>query len=132
MNALEIAQKYYAAFNRQDWQGMLELVHPDIQHEPNEGEARHGKAAFTEFLKMMDTSYEEVLSEMVFFTEPSGKRISVEFVVNGIYKKGDDGFPEARGQRYVLPAAAFLEVTDGKISRVTTYYNLTNWISLVS
>ncbi|PWJ59680.1 steroid delta-isomerase-like uncharacterized protein [Dyadobacter jejuensis] len=132
MSALEIAQKYYSAFNNQDWQAMLELVHPDIQHEPNEGDTRHGKAAFTEFLKMMDTSYEEKLSEMVFFTEPSGQRISVEFVVDGIYKKGDEGFPEAKGQRYVLPAAAFLEITDGLISRVTTYYNLNRWVGLVS
>jgi steroid delta-isomerase-like uncharacterized protein len=53
-------------------------------------------------------------------------------VVNGIYKKGEEGLPEAHGQTYVLPAGAFLEVKDGKITRVTTYYNLTLWIELVS
>jgi steroid delta-isomerase-like uncharacterized protein len=56
----------------------------------------------------------------------------VEFTVNGIYKKGEEGLPAAHGQSYVLPAAAFLEVKDGKIARVTTYYNLPLWISLVS
>ncbi|WP_149241980.1 nuclear transport factor 2 family protein [Dyadobacter sp. 32] len=132
MNALETAKQYYSAFNNKNWQEMLDLVHTEILHEPNQGDPRMGKEKFTEFLQMMDQSYEETLSDMVFFTEPSGTRISVEFVVNGIYKKGEEGMPEAHGQRYVLPAAAFLEVKEGKISRVTTFYNLPHWISLVS
>ncbi len=132
MNALETAKQYYSAFNNKNWQEMLDLVHTEILHEPNQGDPRMGKEKFTEFLQMMDQSYEETLTDMVFFTEPSGTRISVEFVVNGIYKKGEEGMPEAHGQRYVLPAAAFLEVKEGKISRVTTFYNLPHWISLVS
>ena len=69
---------------------------------------------------------------MVFFSEPEDNRVAVEFTVNGIYKKGEEGLPPAHGQKYVLPAAAFLEFRDGKITRVTTYYNLTLWIELVS
>jgi len=132
MNSLEIVQQYYSSFNNKDWRGMLALLHADVRHEPNQGDPRIGIEKFTAFLQMMDESYEETLTDMVFFTEPSGTRISVEFVVNGKYKKGEEGLPEAYGQSYVLPAAAFLEVTDGKISRVTTYYNLPLWIELVS
>ena len=111
---------------------MLALVASDIRHEPNQGDVRVGLEKFTEFLGMMDSSYEETLTDMVFFTEPSGQRVAVEFTVNGIYKQGDAGLPEAHGQTYVLPAAAFVEVSDGKIARVTTFYNLRLWISLVS
>jgi steroid delta-isomerase-like uncharacterized protein len=132
MTSLDIVQKYYAAFNDKNWAGMLALVAPEIRHEPNQGDVRIGLEKFTEFLGMMDTAYEETLSNMVFFTEPSGKRIAVEFTVNGIYKQGEEGFPEAHGQPYELPAAAFVEVADEKITRVTTYYNLPLWISLVS
>ena len=132
MTSLEIVQNYYAAFNAKNWAGMLALVAPNIRHEPNQGEARVGLEKFTEFLGMMDTSYEETLTDMVFFTEPSGQRIAVEFTVNGIYKQGEEGMPEAHGQSYTLPAAAFVEVSDEKISRVTTFYNLPLWISLVS
>jgi len=132
MAALDIVKQYYNAFNEKNFDGMLALLHPEVRHEPNEGEVRVGLEKFTEFMKMMDDSYEETLSDMVFFTEPTDKRVSVEFVVSGIYKKGDEGFPEAHGQKYVLPAAAFLEVTEEKISRVTTYYNLERWIKLVS
>ena len=111
---------------------MLALVSPEIRHEPNQGDVRVGIEKFTEFLGMMDTSYEEALTDMVFFTEPSGQRIAVEFTVNGTYKQGEEGLPEAHGQHYVLPAAAFVEVDGEKITRVTTYYNLPLWISLVS
>jgi hypothetical protein len=31
----------------------------------------------------------------------------------------------------VLPAGAFFELKDGKISRVTNYYNLNDWIAQV-
>ncbi|MCF2446241.1 nuclear transport factor 2 family protein [Dyadobacter sp. CY345] len=132
MAALDIVKQYYNAFNEKNFEGMLALLHPEVRHEPNQGEVRVGIEKFTEFMKMMDDSYEETLTDIVFFTEPTDKRVSAEFIVNGIYKKADEGFPEAYGQKYVIPAAAFLEVTDGKISRVTTYYNLEHWIKLVS
>ena len=132
MTALDTVQEYYARFNQQNWKGMLELVHPDVRHEPNQGETRLGKEKFTEFLKGMEEAYEETLTDMVFYTETGGSRIAVEFTVNGVYKKGDEGFPPAHGQKYVLPAAAFLEVRKGKISKVATYYNLPLWVKLVS
>ncbi|CAG5007702.1 hypothetical protein DYBT9275_04107 [Dyadobacter sp. CECT 9275] len=132
MSSLEIVKQYYAAFNDQNWDGMLALLHSDVRHEPNQGDARIGIEKFKEFLQTMDTSYEETLTDMVFFAEPSDKKVAVEFTVNGIYKQGEEGLPEAKGQTYVLPAAAFVEITNEKISRVTTYYNLPLWISLVS
>lgn len=130
--ALEIVQQYYDCFNQKNWVGMLALLDPDIRHEPNQGEPRFGLALFEDFLQLMDVSYEETLTDMVFFSEHRNSRVAVEFVVNGIYKKGEEGLPEARGQSYNLPAAAFLEVKNDKITRVTTYYNLPLWIKLVS
>ncbi|KAA6441054.1 isopropylmalate/homocitrate/citramalate synthase [Dyadobacter flavalbus] len=132
MSSLEIAKQYYTSFNQKNWDGMLALLHPEVRHEANQGDVRIGIEKFTGFLQKMDESYEENLTDMVFFTEPTDSRIAVEFTVNGIYKKGEEGLPEAYGQTYVLPAAAFLELKEGKISRVTTYYNLPLWIELVS
>lgn len=132
MSALETVKRYYSYFNHKDFQGMLSLLHPDIRHEPNQGEPRIGIGKFAEFLERMDDNYEETLTDMTFFVEPSGIRIACEFVVNGVYKKGEEGFPSAHGQTYKLPAASFLEMSDGKISRVTTYYNLPLWVKSVS
>lgn len=131
MEAIDIVKSYYDRFNRGDWEGMRALLHQNIRHEPNQGEPRVGLDRFEEFQQHMEKCYQETLTDLVFFSEPEGKRVAVEFVVNGIYKATDEGLPEARGQKYVLPAAAFLEVKESRITRITTYYNLPLWESLV-
>ena len=131
MTSIEIVKAYYQNFNDKNWQGMLDLLSEDIRHDANQGDSRVGKELFREFLAHMDRCYDETLTEMVFFAEPADQRVAVEFIVNGTYKSTDEGLPEATGQKYVLPAGAFLDVKDGQISRVTTYYNLPLWEKMV-
>ncbi len=131
MTAYDIASTYYSAFNQKDWATMLSLLSEDIRHDSNQGATRTGKGEFTRFLQHMDECYDETLSEMMIMTEPTGTRVACEFVVNGTYLKTDGDLPEAHGQRYVLPAGSFLEIADGQIIRVTTYYNLPLWEALV-
>lgn len=131
MNSLQIVRDYYSAFNSKNWQKMIDLLHPEVKHEANQGDTRVGKELFTQFLAHMEKCYDEQLTDLVFFSEETNSRVAVEFVVNGIYKSTDSDLPEAKGQKYVLPAGAFLEVKEGLISRVTTYYNLPLWMELV-
>jgi steroid delta-isomerase-like uncharacterized protein len=133
MTTLQLAQTYYQHFNQKNWDGMLSMLHPAIQHHTNQGPVREGIAKFEAFLQHMDTCYAETLTDMRFYTEPSNSHIAVQFTVNGIYKHSDSPeLPPASGQAYQLPAAAFLEFTNGQISKITTYYNLALWIELVS
>lgn len=131
-NSLKIVQEYYQHFNDGNKAGMLALVDDNIRHEPNQGEPRIGKTLFADFLEKMDRCYTEKLTDMVFLSDESGNRFAVEFTVNGIYKMAEEGLPPAHGQSYVLPAGAFLEVHNNRITRVTTYYNLELWMTLVS
>jgi steroid delta-isomerase-like uncharacterized protein len=81
----------------------------------------------------MDRCYRERLEDLVVMASDDGRRAAAEFTVQGEYLAADAGLPPARGQRYVLPAGAFLALdADGRISRVTTYYNLADWIAQVS
>ena len=127
-----LVRRYYDAFNAKDRDGMLACVADDIRHDVNEGDRRGGKAAFREFLAQMDRCYDERLEDIVVMTDETGARAAAEFIVHGRYLKADPGLPEARGQTYILPVGAFLDVKDGKIARVTTYYNLKNWLAQVS
>lgn len=129
--ATDLISRYYAAFNAKDWAGMLACLADDVRHDVNEGGERGGKARFGEFLAHMDKCYDEQLTNIVVMSDAGGARGAAEFIVNGAYKATDDGLPEAHGQRYVLPAGAFFEIAGGKIARVTTYYNLKNWIAQV-
>ncbi len=61
-----------------------------------------------------------------------GTRAAAEFNVNGTYLNTDTDLPPAQGQKYLLPAGTFFAIRDGKIARVTTYYNLTDWITQVA
>jgi steroid delta-isomerase-like uncharacterized protein len=132
MDAVDIVKAYYNAFNRQDWEGMLSLLDEDIVHEPNQGTPRRGKALFREFLSKMDRAYYEELKDFIYYTNDSGNKVAVQFIVQGKYLRSEEGLPEAKGQNYVLPAAAFLVVENGFINKVTTYYNLNDWIEQVS
>lgn len=123
---------YYNAFNQQNPAGMLACVTDDIEHRVNEGGIRRGKDLFTEFCAHMGVSYRETLKDIVVFADETGTRGAAEFVVHGEYLQTDPGLPEAKGQRYVLAAGAFFDLRDGKISRVTTFYNLNDWVAQVS
>lgn len=125
-------QAYYDAFNAGNAAGMLDRVTEDIEHRVNEGAIRHGRALFAEFCSHMGVSYREELRDMVIFVSEDGTRGAAEFVVHGEYLQTDPGLPEARGQRYVLPAGAFFDLKGDRISRVTTFYNLNDWIAQVS
>lgn len=123
---------YYAAFNAGNPDGMLACLTDDVEHRVNEGQPRIGKDKFAEFCGHMGVSYREELRDMVIFANDDGTRAAAEFTVHGEYLKTDPGLPEAKGQRYVLPAGAFFDLRDGKISRITTFYNLNDWIAQVS
>jgi conserved hypothetical protein, steroid delta-isomerase-related len=124
-------QAYYDAFNRGDTGGMLACLHDDFAHHVNEGATRLGKEAFADFCAHMSETYRETLTDMVVYGSDDGTRGAAEFTVNGTYLKTDPGLPEAHGQTYVLPAGGFFSLTDGKITRVTTYYNLQDWLRQV-
>ncbi|MCD9047954.1 ketosteroid isomerase-related protein [Luteimonas sp. MHLX1A] len=122
---------YYAAFNRGDWDGMLALLADDAVHDLNQGRREEGREAFATFLARMDAHYAEQLHDIVVMASPDGERAAAEYVVHGEYRATDEGLPAARGQRYVLPGGAFFAIRDGRISRVTNYYNLQDWIAQV-
>jgi steroid delta-isomerase-like uncharacterized protein len=59
--------------------------------------------------------------------DDAGTRAAAEFVVHGKYLATDEGLPEANGQTYLLPAGAYFDLAEGKIARVSVYYNLADW-----
>lgn len=128
----ETVKRYFAAFNAGDVDTMLDCLSDDVAHHVNEGQIRVGREKFAEFCAHMNRCYKEELTDMVVFEAESGTRASAEYIVNGTYLATDAGLPEANGQTYRLPAGSFFDLRDGKITRVTTYYNLADWVKQVS
>lgn len=130
--AVTLIERYYAAFNRGDWQAMLDGLTDDVAHDSNQGTRELGRDAFGVFLARMQRCYREKLTDIVVMASADGRRVAAEYLVHGEYMADDASLPPANGQRYVLPGGAFFELRDGKIARVTNYYNLNDWLAQVS
>ena len=129
--SLALLQRYYDAFNRGDWAGMLDCLSEDVAHDLNQGVREIGRPAFAAFLARMATCYREQLEPVVLMATADGSRGAAEYVVHGQYISTDEGLPPASGQAYKLPGGAFFAMADGRITRVSNYYNLEDWIDQV-
>jgi steroid delta-isomerase-like uncharacterized protein len=127
----DLIRAYYAAFNRGDREAFLALLTDDVRHDINQGGSEVGKAAFRAFMVRMDRSYAEQITDLVVMVAEDGNTAACEFVVHGTYLSTDEGLPPAAGQKYTLPGGAFFTVRDGKVARVSNYYNLTDWLQQV-
>jgi steroid delta-isomerase-like uncharacterized protein len=128
----QLLQDYYAAFNRQDMDAFLGMLTEDVIHDVNQSGREIGKEAFSAFMDRMNAHYKEQIVDISITTNDEGDRAAVEFTVLGEYLSTDEGLPEADGQTYRLPAGAFFEIRDGKVARITNYYNLEDWIAQVA
>ena len=128
----KLIREYYDAFNAGNTEKMLDFLAEDVIHDVNQGERRVGKDKFRAFNARMTHHYKETLTEVVVMVSKDGLRAAAEFNVNGTYLNTDTDLPPAQGQKYLLPGGAFFALRDGKIARVTTYYNLTDWITQVA
>ena len=130
-SAETLIRRYYDAFNQANWSAMLDCLADDVAHDVNQGGRETGREAFAAFLGRMERSYREQLKDIAVMVSADGRRAAAEYVVHGEYLADDEGLPPAQGQRYVLPGGAFFELRDGRIARVTNYYNLNDWIAQV-
>ena len=131
MTAAELVKAYYDAFNAGDMPAFLALLSEDVVHDINQGERQVGKATFAAFMDKMNRCYRERLADIVVMQNAAGDRAAAEFVVHGEYLADDEGLPPANGQTYVLPAGAFFEIRNGKVARISNYYNLNDWVAQV-
>ena len=127
----KLIRAYYDRFNAGDVAGFLDLLAGDVVHDINQGGRETGKPAFAAFLARMNRCYSEQIVDLAVMTNADGSRAAAEFAVVGRYIATDEGLPEAKGQTYRLPAGAFFEVRDGKVARISNFYNLEDWLKQV-
>lgn len=129
---IQLLQQYYDAFNRQDMETFLGLLSDNVIHDINQGGREVGRDIFAQFMQRMNHHYREQIVDIEIMSNAAGDRAAVEFRVLGEYLNTDEDLPEAQGQTYDLPAGAFFEIAAGKVTRISNYYNLQDWIDQVS
>lgn len=130
MSAHHLIEKYYKAFNEWDLVTLFSLLTEDVIHDVNNGEREIGIEKFRQFMQSMEKFGREKVDELCIFI--NGDRGAVEFMVEGTYRVTVEGYPPAKGHKYRLPVGTFFAFKKDKISRVTVYYNLQEWIRQVS
>ncbi|MFT3927900.1 MAG: ketosteroid isomerase-related protein [Myxococcales bacterium] len=124
----QLIHAYFDAFNGRNEGALLDMLSDEIIHDINQGAREVGRDRFQDFLGHMNECYQEQIVDLVVMSDVTGLRFAAEYTVIGTYLKTDAGFPEASGQTYRLPAGSFFEVELGKIMRVSTYYNVREWL----
>jgi steroid delta-isomerase-like uncharacterized protein len=93
-----LIREYYAAFNRDDSEGMLALLTDDVIHDVNQDQRQAGKEKFPAFNARMAHNYSEELKAIVVLVSKDATRAAAEFNVHGVYKNTEEGLPDAKGQ----------------------------------
>lgn len=129
---LDIIKRYYDSYNKRDMTAFLNLLDENVIHDINQGGKEIGKKAFATYMKDAIQSSNEVVKNLVIMMTEDGARAAAEFMVEGNYVATYADFPKATGQHYKLDCGAFFEVKNGKITRVTVYYNFNDWLKQIT
>jgi steroid delta-isomerase-like uncharacterized protein len=97
-DTIALIERYYAAFNEGDSEGMLACVSEHVVLDVNQGRRRAGKAAFRSFCEHMERCFAEQIENMTIMASADGQRAAAEYVVLGTYLETDEALPPASGQ----------------------------------
>lgn len=119
-----VVERFLTAFNASDHGDMLVCLSEDVAHDAPGTEREIGREKFRWRLAEMARRFQARVDDIAIMTTPGGVRAAAEFTLRGTYNSTIDGWPEARGQAFRLPAGIFLDIDDdGLISRVTACYD---------
>ena len=123
---------FVEAFNRADNAAVLALLYDDIAFDMGQGGREIGVEKFRWLIAAGAAHCKEQMADAVVLSSEDGMRGAVDFTSRGTYVATIEGMPKASGQRYALQAATLFEVDDGKITRLTSYRNMQEWIRQIS
>jgi len=128
----KLINEYYDAFNQQDMKTFINCLSDDVVHDINQGSSQTGKEVFSKFMDHMNHCYKEKVVDLTIMMNEDGAHAAAKFIIEGIYIATDKGLPEANNQHYRLPVGAFFSIKNNKITQVTNYYNMKDWIDQVT
>lgn len=129
--AESITRAYYQALNEKDMISFFDLLADDVVHDVNEGVQEQGKTAFRFFMNRVNRHYDEQISDVSIMLDETAEKAAAEFMVEGHYLESEFSLPEAKGQYYKIKGGTFFELRDNLIVRVTSYYNLAEWVQQI-
>ena len=114
-----VVERFLDALGKGDTEAVLACLDEDVVRDVEGGGREIGRDKFRWYLGLYARWFDETASDAVIMV--NGLHAAAEVTLRGTYKSAPDGWPEAHGQRYSIPAGMFFEIDDSLISRVTAY-----------
>ena len=126
---VKLVEAYYNAINQKNMDLLYSLLANNVIHDINQGDTEQGLNKFKAFMEAGNNSFDEKLNNIVIMTSQDGTYAAARWIDHGIYYKTEPGLGvDAKNQHYTLTGGHFFEIRNGKIDRVTTYYNATDFM----
>lgn len=130
--SIEVVKKYYEAFNNKNANAIVDLCDPDVANDLNQGDTQIGKKNLKIFLETAWAHFDEKVSNIIYMSNHDQTKIATEYLVQGVYYKTKPGLFEANNQNYEICPATIFTIKNGKIIRMTRYYNAKKWFEMVN
>lgn len=130
--SLEIVKQYYEAFNKRDINTIVSLCSEDVTNDKNQGDSEIGKDKLKNFIETAWAHFDEKVYNVDLMSNENKSNIASEYLVKGTYYKTKDGLFPANNQYYEIMCTSLFKIDkEGKISRITRYYNTKKWLDMV-
>lgn len=131
-HTIKLIKTYFDALNRKDMDRYFSIMDANVIHDINQGESEQGLEKFKIFMEKSNASFDEKLNNIVIMVSDDGKYGAATWMDHGVYVKDYPGFEvKAKKQNYTLSGGHFFEIRNGKLYRVTTYYNATDFMKQI-
>lgn len=127
-----VAEAYYMAYNKADVEGQTKLMTDDMIYHSNSDKIRVGKDAYHKYTVGLFKEIDEKCIDIKYFVDEAQGVVTAQSRVEGKYVTSSEGLPKAKGQKYNIPVVEVFEIKDGKIKKLTTYYNEDLWKTQIS
>jgi steroid delta-isomerase-like uncharacterized protein len=77
----------------------------------------------------MSNFCQEHIFNIEIMSNEDGSRAAAEFTILGSYGHAAQGTLPASGQTFRVPGGTFFDIRDGKITRISNYYGLQDWLA---
>ena len=120
-----------AAWNAHDVESIAAFYTDDcFKEDIAVGKATHGKEEMKALVSGAFSAIPDMQVELVTLF-CGGDWAATEWIMSGSYSSDYPGFPRAAGRHFSVRGASVIELRDGKISRISDYWNFASFLQQV-
>ena len=127
-----VDEAYYLAYNAEDIEGQIKLMTDNVVYHSNSDKIRTGADAYRKYTAGLFQEIDEKCIDIKYFVDENQGIVTAQSRAEGKYVTSSEGLPKAKGQKYNIPVVEVFEIKDGKITKLSTYYNEDLWKTQIS